>query len=306
MSRKKTHEEYVAELAGINPNIEVVGEYVNSKTKIIHRCKIDGYEWRVAPVCILRGQGCPRCAGNERYGHEEYVKRVSIINPNIEVVGTYINNATPILHRCRLDGNEWIVKPNSILQGHGCPICGLISSGNMKRKTHLRYVQEVEKINPNIEVVGRYIDCVTNILHRCKIDGYEWMAKPNNILNGKGCPKCNASNGEETVSIWLDKNRIEYESQKQFKDCKDKKPLPFDFYLIDYNCCIEYQGIQHYKPVEYFGGEESLEYTQRHDKIKADYCKNNGITLITISYLEDINEKLDSLFNQNIIKEVAA
>ena len=47
--KKKTHEEYVVEVAKANPNIEVIGTYINIKTKILHRCKIDGYEWYATP-----------------------------------------------------------------------------------------------------------------------------------------------------------------------------------------------------------------------------------------------------------------
>lgn len=306
MSRKKTHEEYVAEVAAINPNIEVVGVYDGNKTKIIHRCKIDSYEWYTTPIAVLHGSGCPRCANNERYGHEEYIKKIAVINPDIEVVDKYINNCTKILHRCKIDGCEWYVRPNNILRGVGCPVCGKTSSANKLRKTHKQYIEEVDKVDPNIEVIGKYIDDCTKILHRCKFDGYEWMVKPNNILHGKGCPKCNLSKGEKNISAWLDEMHIAYEHQKTFNDCKDRYVLPFDFYLLDYNIVIEYNGLQHYEPVEHFGGKEKFEIQQRHDKIKDNYCKENNIRLFIISYFEDINVKLKELSDLIISKEVAA
>ena len=61
-------------------------------------------------------------------------------------------------------------------------------------------------------------------------------------------------------------------------------PLPFDFYLHDYNVCIEYDGIQHFKPIEYFGGEEAFQKRQLNDKIKTEYCIDNHITLIRLPY----------------------
>ncbi len=96
MSKKKTHEEYVKELAETNPNIEVVGKYVDSRTKISHRCKICNHEWAAAPDKILRGRGCPKCAGNIKLTHEEYVEKVKNINPNIEVLGKYTNYTTVV------------------------------------------------------------------------------------------------------------------------------------------------------------------------------------------------------------------
>ena len=59
----KTHDEYVRQVAAINVNIEVVEQYIDSKTKILHRCKIDGYQWKQRPDKILEGRGCRLCAG---------------------------------------------------------------------------------------------------------------------------------------------------------------------------------------------------------------------------------------------------
>lgn len=301
---KKTHKQYVEDVATVNPNIDVLGVYVNSSTKILHRCKIDGYEWMVKPNDILNGYGCPRCSGNERYTQEEYVKRVASIAYNIEVIGTYIDNKTKILHKCKIDGYEWYAVPNNILNGHGCPVCG-----GVKRRTHEEYVVEVALINRDIEVVGRYVNAHTSVLHKCKLDGCEWAATPSNILRGVGCPKCNQSKGEKTISAWLDKNNILYKPQETFDGCRDKRLLRFDFHLLDYGILIEYNGKQHYEPVEFFGGQKGFEARVRRDRIKVEYCKNNNIPLIVIPYYADIYEELDKLYEfikmQDVIKEVA-
>ena len=86
---------------------------------------------------------------------------------------------------------------------------------------------------------------------------------------------------------------------KRFKQCKNKRQLPFDFYLPDYNICIEFDGRQHYKSIEYFGGEKHLEYVQYNDKIKTEYCLNNNINLIRIKYDENINKKLIDLMGHH-------
>lgn len=369
MPRKLTHEEYIAELAIKNPNIEVVGQYIRSNVKILHRCKVDDYEWMVLPSSLLYGKGCPVCSKKKKRTHEEYIIEVEKINPNIEVVGTYINKRTKILHRCKIDGHEWCVTPTNILNGHGCPVCG----GSMK-KTHDEYVIELAEANPKIEVVGEYINGQTKILHHCKIDGHEWMARPSAILIGNGCPMCqrrmvrnklaktteeyikelatinkdvvvlgeyvnaktqiahkclvcdwewdvtpegllcghgcpqcskrSKSNGEKNVANWLDKNKIAYKKQKTFADCKSECVLRFDFYLPDYNILIEYNGKQHYEPVDYFGGEKSFETQILRDNIKKDYCKDNGILLFEIPYYSDLDEELIKL--HEIIKTINA
>ena len=66
-------------------------------------------------------------------------------------------------------------------------------------------------------------------------------------------------------------------------------------YLPDLNTAIEYQGRQHYEAVEFFGGQEYLEYIQHHDKIKSEYCANNNIQLICIPYWENTNDFLNKI-----------
>ena len=201
MTKKKTHEEYVAELKEKNPDVEVIEEYKGMHIKIMHHCLTHDVYWKIQPSNALQGNGCPECKkdkirNKQSKTHEQYVKEVAQINPNITVLDEYININTPILHKCLIDGYEWTARPYNILSGTGCPKCG----GTMK-KTHEQYVEEVALINPNIEVVGQYIDAKTSILHRCLIDGYEWMVEPTNILSGKGCPKCANNNRSKRQTL---------------------------------------------------------------------------------------------------------
>lgn len=303
--KRLTHEKYVERVQKINPDVEVLEEYIGSQKKILHKCKIDGYEWYTQPSNILNGKGCPKCYGNIQKSHQRYVEEVALINPNVEVIGVYINNKTKILHKCKIDGYEWLSSPNHILKGRGCPKC----YGRIKR-THEQYVSEVMLINPNIEVVGEYINSRTKILHKCKIDGHEWYAIPNSIIQGSGCPKCNESRGEKNISKWLDEFNILYQKQKIFEDCRDTFSLPYDFYLPKYNICIEYQGQQHYYPVEIFGGKKTFEKQQKHDNIKKEYCQKNNICLFEIPYYSNLDDELVKLYEiiktQNIKKGVVA
>ena len=61
MGRKRTHEEFIKLMQNTHPNIEVLGTYVTSNTKIKVRCKLDEYEWETRPKDLLRGHGCPKC-----------------------------------------------------------------------------------------------------------------------------------------------------------------------------------------------------------------------------------------------------
>lgn len=107
-----------------------------------------------------------------------------------------------------------------------------------------------------------------------------------------GCQSC--SIGEKIIEEYLKNNNIKYDKQKRFADCRYKNPLPFDFYLPKGKICIEYQGQQHYEPVDFAGkgkewAKKQLQLNQIRDEIKRTYCKNNGIKLVEISYLEKDN-----------------
>ena len=293
-SLQKTHEQYVNELYNVNPYIIVKEQYIDSHTAILHECLTHNIKWKISPANALSGKGCEKCTSDKIKSklsktHNQYLDELKKVNPDIIPIEEYKNIHTPILHKCKIDKHEWYARPSNILKGRGCPKCS-----QRLRRTHDGYVNEVFEINPNIEVIGVYINVHTPILHKCKIDGYEWMAAPHNILVGKGCPQCNESKGERYIRQWLYDNNIPCITQKIFNDCKDTKPLPFDFYLPDYNLCIEFDGEQHYRPIEYFGGQKQFEYIQKHDKIKTKYCENNNIKLLRIPYFKNIEEELSN------------
>ena len=63
---------------------------------------------------------------------------------------------------------------------------------------------------------------------------------------------------------------------------------------------IEYNGKQHYKPVEYFGGEESFKVQVIKDNIKREYCLSKGIRLIEIDYKSFAN--IESILERELVK----
>ena len=297
--KKKTHEEYVAELAIKNPTVEVVGRYIDAKTKIRHRCLVHNICWDVTPNNVLNGRGCEICrrekiAKFHYKSFDQYVSELKNSNKYIVALESYIDAKTPILHKCLIHNVEWKVSPDNVLHGNGCPKCKSEKISYKIHKTHEQYVNELKLVNPNIMPIETYKYALTPILHKCLIDGNEWYVTPANTLSGCGCPKCSKSKGEEQICKFLDKTNVCYEHQKTFDDCRDIKPLPFDFYLPDYNCCIEYDGEQHYRPVDYFGGEDSFKKTVMHDKIKNDYCNDNNIKLLRIPYFANVDEELNN------------
>ena len=124
----------------------------------------------------------------------------------------------------------------------------------------------------------------------------EFLQNIYNHKNGTGCPVCKESKGEKIITNFLKENKIHYIPQKKFDSCINKRKLPFDFYLPDYNICIEYDGKQHFEINDFFGGLESFEMVKINDKIKTDYCFDNNITLIRINK-ENIKDKLNNFLN---------
>lgn len=92
--------------------------------------------------------------------------------------------------------------------------------------------------------------------------------------------------GEESIKKELIKHNLNFKCQKTFEDCIYKSRLKFDFYIEDMNILIEYDGEQHFKPIERFGGEIALEKLKIRDKIKEKYCLKNNIKLIRIPYFK--------------------
>ena len=111
---------------------------------------------------------------------------------------------------------------------------------------------------------------------------------------------CLVSNGEEEIAKILKDNNINFIRQKTFPDLQYKSLLRFDFYLPEINFIIEYNGIQHYQPVKFFGGEESFNETKIRDELKRQYCLQNNINYLVIKFNENI---LNSLIKNNIIKK---
>lgn len=135
-------------------------------------------------------------------------------------------------------------------------------------------------------------DKTNHVLWRCQCsckDKNITLVTTSNLKDGsiQSCG-CGYSVGENKVKQILEQLQIKFVRQKSFEDflnLQTKKPYRFDFYLPDYNCCIEYDGIQHFQTLGW-NTQEKLEETQRKDKLKNDYCKNNNINLVRIPYTD--------------------
>jgi len=272
-------------------------EYVNSRIKVKIFCNVCKKYFYQNPSSHLQGVGCPFCAikhvhNIQRKTTEQFIQEAKAVHGNKynydQVV--YKNAWEKVKIFCKKCEKYFYQTPHDHLKGKGCLYCiGL-------KKTNEVFIQEAKKIHnnkydyKNIEYTHNKVK-IQIYCKKCK--KYFWQS-PNDHLSGHGCPNCSKSKGEDFIYKWLTKNNIQFEMQKRFENCKDKLTLPFDFYLPDYNMCIEFQGEQHFtEKKEYFHQKYPFEIQLKHDKIKKDYCNKNKITLLEINYNENIKEKLE-------------
>ena len=136
---------------------------------------------------------------------------------------------------------------------------------------------------------------------------FEWLSVLNHHNEGIGCPYLAIHKGEEYIKQYLQKNNISFNVQQKFPNLfgTGDGQLSYDFSMHDEKygyILIEYNGIQHYEAVDYFGGEEQFKKQKEHDKRKRDYAKKHGYKLITIKYTYDIYESVEEYLDNEFKK----
>lgn len=324
MSRRLTNDEFLAKVAKLQPDVEVLDTYVTSSTRMRARCKRCGREWEADGGSLARGNGCIRCASVDRISKrrittEDFRAKLSNISPDIEVVGEYKSSTEKIHVKCLTCGHEWLSLPSNLLAGHGCRECMRINTGARCKSTHAEFIKKLSRIHPEFKCVddkeNLYSSSIDHMQFKCP-NGHIFSARPDHILHPMaGCPVCKESYGEQKIRRYLEDNGIPFESQKTFADCVYIRALPFDFYIEELNTAIEFDGHHHFAPIKHFGGEEHFEATRLRDDIKTKYCRDNGIVLVRIPYwdYDNIERTLDAVINsrkkesemKNLIKVVS-
>ena len=116
--------------------------------------------------------------------HSDFVESMRAIHPDIEVLGEYFNSNKRVLVRCSVCGNEWNGVPSNMLAGDGCKKCGVKLAHSKFIKEQELFNQEVENVNPDIEIIGEYTGRHNTIKARCKVCGFEWNPRASSLLRG--------------------------------------------------------------------------------------------------------------------------
>lgn len=311
MSKKKTHEEFVKEIHDlVSGEYKVVGEYIDTMSKICIKHTLCGNQWDITPNKFLRGIRCPICmkkkqADKYRKSHEEFVKEVyDLVGNEYEVVSKYISTMEhiKIKHNC---GHVWDIRPNNFLKGKRCPKC----AGCLEKDTNIFKEEVFSKVKDEYTVLGEYITARIKIKMRHNTCGNKYNVTPDGFLNkNTRCPKCNEPHGERHIRNLLESLNIEYEHEKKFPDLKYQRQLRIDFYIPSLNLAIEYDGMQHFELTDFSNKmteEEKIKQfkiIQKRDKVKNDYCKAKGIGLIRFNYKQTQDEIIEILLEKFIKK----
>jgi very-short-patch-repair endonuclease len=285
----------------INASLRETFIYNGSSTRIKLKCNLDNYEWETTYSNFINSKtGCFKCSKHVLFKDEiekNINRRLKEVNASLRKPYIHENNKSKIKLRCNVDGHEWdATYINFINNNKGCAYCAKVLKLTQS-DAEKRVEKQCEKMRCKLLKPFIYSKTsTTEIILKCDICGYEWSVIYNNFMSREsGCPSCKESRGEKIISEILNDKNIKHSRQKKFENCKFLSHLPFDFYLPDYNICIEYDGIQHFKSFDFFGGNEKLIERQKKDKIKDDYCLKNKINLIRISY-NDINN-IENILN---------
>lgn len=222
ISKKLTTDEFICKYKELNKPVEIIGEYINCKTKIECLCLICNKKFWATPDSLMQGKIHKPCAmkifGEKKTSNtDEFKSKLYKINKDVEVIGEYINAITKIKMKCKKCNKTFEMTPNCLLNGQSCPRC----QHRSYKKTTDEFKEEVSKLtNGEYSLVGKYIDCknkVSILHHKCN---RIFNVAPANFISGNRCPFCRKSKGETKIENFLISKNISYISQKNLKILK--------------------------------------------------------------------------------------
>ena len=281
-------------------------ELENNESEVKYICPKHG-EYTTKVCSIKAGKICYKCSREkalkkrwdkslQERQNKLYKKILLICNEeNYKLLSTkdeITSYNSYITYQCPKHGNN-IIKISNLFSGKRCYQCA-------KEICAQKYKLDSNEVASRISQYGGILlnkndyknQTAKNLKIICPKCGKVFVTSLSNFTQHKGqvCNNCyrKESIGELKIRKFLEEQNIDYVQEKWFSDCRDINPLPFDFYLPKYNICIEFDGEQHFKDNHFFNFSFNL--NRKHDNIKNEYCKNNNIKLIRISYL-----KIDSI-----------
>lgn len=316
MSRRKTIEEFKQEVYNLVGNDYTLksNTYVNAHTKLLMEHNKCGRVYSVSPHNFLAGKRCPYCSANHHRATQTFEQLIKIKTNNqwyLDPLTPYQGNTVKVRLIHRSCNHSYLITPKSFKQNEvHCSICESLE--REKHKDQLKREQEKHLINGlsiaqikqrkalaskrrkstsqfkkevydltdgEYKVIGKYTGSSNPIKIKHMTCGRVYSVRPDHFLRGNRCRCEHISRGESLVKSWLVRTNISFIYGYILPN-----KLHFDFYLPESNSAIEYDGIQHFKPRSYFGGDEAFRKQVHNDRKKDQYCREHNIKLIRIPY----------------------
>ena len=197
-----------------HPHIFLLETYRGSHIPVRFKCGKCRDIFSKKPYLVLNSKnGCGKCSGKHRRTEKEYICDLKKINPDIICIENYINNKTPIKHKCLLCSFIWKPYPyNLLIKKSRCPNCY-----NIRYKSADKFIAELKEKHPDIQIISEYKNRKTKSKFKCLICDNIWYTTPDSLLNSvKGCPVCGKNSRilkrkrthEEYIKILSAKNLI--------------------------------------------------------------------------------------------------
>ena len=290
-------------------------ELINNNSPVRYMCPLHG-EMATTVTRMQQRKGCPRCAPIialkkksittlEARRDNLYNKASAVAKANGYTIKTkkeeIFKNTDRIVYVCQKHG-EHEMRIANFISGKKCPDCIYEIASEKYRLSSDDVYNRADQCGCKILNIEDYKNNQTkNLRVNCPECGKEFVTSLGSLTQrgGQVCHECACleSRGERKIRYFLESNHIRYVQENVFDGCRDQRLLPFDFYLPDYNACIEFDGSQHFYEKE--GFSNSLDYTQKHDAIKSKYCLENNIRLIRIPYWK--YEKVDQILSEELL-----
>lgn len=263
--------------------------YTGAREYVSITCETHG-DFLQLPNSHLGGAGCPHCYYESKFmTNKEFIKLASAVHNNkYDYSKTkYTGSKNKIIVTCPKHGDfEQIA--NAHLYSGGCRPCG---RDNL-RYTREEYIQKVTDIHKGRYSYDKmvYTNIKEEITITCPVHG-DFIQKAATHLRGSGCRKCWISKGELAIETVLIEKGIDHQREYILPDFVNK--YRYDFYIPSNRLLIEFHGIQHFQPIDFYGGNENLDYVKQNDKMKKLMAKNFNYNLIEINYktFESMSEK---------------
>ena len=294
----KTTEQFVKECKEIWGNAYSYENtnYINADTKVLINCPIHG-EFLTRPADFVRGHGCSKCKSlstikfNKKTKSdtlETFITKSTLLYDNLFDYSKvlYVNSRTKVLIHSNLLNEDFLITPAKFLQGQFKQKYLNLPKNKASSLTKEIIIQRALLVHGNKYLYDKvvYKDLHTPILITCPKHGDFLQTPINHLWNREGCPICNNSKGEMFIDNTLNELNIDYKRQYAITYNNSKMYVDFCVLINNQKIFIEYNGRQHYEPVEVFGGVEKFKKQQERDLLLEKYCDEHNIILLTYKY----------------------